>query len=178
MTTYKSLMLLRHAHSGAAKDPFGQDHERGLTRRGINACGQMARWMAGKNVLPDAVFCSTATRAQETWTRISTQLPRGEDIPVVDSRDLYLAPPNILLRHFQAVPENITSIMCVAHNPGIAELAFELAARNPTTDISQMAMNYPTAALAVFQFDGPWSDIDTAATTLKMYVVPKKLPTD
>lgn len=178
MTDQKTLMLLRHAHSGAAQAPFGPDHDRVLTKRGIRACNAMASWMKQSGCIPAMVHCSTAARAQETWDRIRNRFDDRTEITETRTRDLYLAEPVVILRQLAQTPDDVSSAMIVAHNPGIAELALHLAMRSPGADIGDMAMKYPTAALAVFRFTGSWASLNDAKTVLQHYIVPRALPAE
>ena len=61
----RRLVLLRHAKS---EWPDVADHERPLAKRGRRDAPVVGRWLAESGYAPDAVVCSTARRARETWT--------------------------------------------------------------------------------------------------------------
>jgi phosphohistidine phosphatase len=70
------------------------------------------------------VLCSTARRACETLERIEPALG------VADVRfepALYGASAGALLERLHDVPDRVGSVMLIGHNPGLQELALELA---------------------------------------------------
>ena len=62
----KTLYLLRHAKSDWSGGEA--DHERGLTRRGVDAAHRMGHFLAGVGQAPERVVSSTAKRAYLTAT--------------------------------------------------------------------------------------------------------------
>ncbi|MBB1488511.1 SixA phosphatase family protein [Oceanospirillum sediminis] len=71
----KKLHLIRHAKSSWA-DPELKDKQRPLNKRGIKACGVMARpiLMAASEL--DTIFCSPAVRTQQTIELIDKNLKK------------------------------------------------------------------------------------------------------
>src|SRR5690348_12983247 len=73
----RRLVLLRHAKSAW---PEVADHERPLAKRGRRDAPKVGRWLGTSGYLPDAVVCSTARRARETWDLVSAQLPAAPEV--------------------------------------------------------------------------------------------------
>ena len=67
----RKLVLLRHAKS---EWPDLADHDRPLAKRGRRDAPVVGRWLGASGYAPDAVVCSTARRARETWELVSTGL--------------------------------------------------------------------------------------------------------
>ena len=67
----RRLVLLRHAKSAW---PDVADHERPLAKRGRRDAPVVGRWLGASGYVPDAVICSTAARARETWDLASAGL--------------------------------------------------------------------------------------------------------
>jgi phosphohistidine phosphatase len=66
---------------------------------------------------------------------------------------LYLAAPSQILNVIHGTESTIDSLMVVGHNPGLADLAFEMN-DGSNSDISLMQLRaFPTSAVAVFQLD-------------------------
>src|ERR1700761_5387448 len=65
MTEARQLVLLRHAKSDYPEEV--PDHDRPLAKRGRRDAPVVGRWLAESGHVPDAVVCSTALRARETW---------------------------------------------------------------------------------------------------------------
>ena len=108
-----TLVLVRHAKAETGDE--GADHDRRLTSRGRAAAVEAGRWLATVVPAPDIVWCSSATRAVQTWAAIAPSLPAAPD-PVVD-RGLYLAGPREVLEWLGASPG--ASRVVVGHNPTI-----------------------------------------------------------
>jgi phosphohistidine phosphatase len=149
----KRVYLLRHAksswkHAGLA------DHDRPLAGRGRRAAKAIGKHMRAERIDPELVLCSTATRARETLERIEPALGRRS---VLVERELYGASGDELLARLRRVPKDVGSVLVIGHNPGMHELALELAGQVP-----DLAGKFPTAALASLAFDSSWSDLAEA----------------
>lgn len=79
------------------------------------------------------MLCSTARRARETLERIEPAL--GSPAVQIE-RGLYEAGSNALLDRLHAVADAVSSAMLVGHNPGLQQLALDLA--RPTADVSEL----------------------------------------
>lgn len=164
-----TLILIRHAKSdwGDAALP---DHDRPLNDRGRRAAPRIGAWLAAHGLLPETVLCSTALRTRETWAGISSALP-GAPAPEL-SRALYHAAPQDMLQAIWGARGNCTAL--VAHNPGIASLAWSLCARPPAHPKFGV---YPTGATLVLSFEvAGWSEVGPGAGRVVDFVVPRELP--
>ena len=87
---------------------------------------------------------------------------------------LYRASEQELLEQLQALPESVSSVMLIGHNPGLHNLALVLASRG--AHLSQLEEKFPTCALAtlVFRSEG-WTALGPDAAELVDYVVPRQL---
>src|SRR4051812_25831408 len=142
----KRLYLLRHAKS-SWKDTSLPDHDRPLAGRGRRAAKAIARHLREQGIEPELVLCSTARRARETLERIEP----GLGTPAVQVEDdLYAASAPVLLDRLRNVPDTVGSVMLIGHNPGLQELALDLA--HPAPAVRELATKYPTAALATLAF--------------------------
>ena len=170
----KTLYLLRHAKS-SLEEPSLPDFDRPLNARGRAGAPLMARHMKKQGWIPDLILCSTAARTLETLERIRPVL--SPDIPVGMEPRLYLAKRGTLLSVLRAAPERANRVLMIAHNPGMARLAAGLA--GPGSDdaaVRRVRLKYPTAALAVFEFDiEGWDEVDLGRGALTHHVRPKDL---
>ncbi|WP_425513764.1 SixA phosphatase family protein [Ensifer oleiphilus] len=169
--TYR-LMLLRHAKSAW---PEGvADHDRPLGERGRNAAPLVGAYMERKGLIPGLAIVSTARRARETWTLVKGILP--PPIPARETRDIYeVAAPGILAT-IRAVDPAIRNLLVVGHNPGMEDLAHQLAGSGKQEALARMQQKFPTAALAVFEFDGSgWEDLAPDGCRLIDFVTPRQL---
>ncbi len=150
----KSLVLVRHAHAADGRD----DHERELTRRGRRAAVEAGKFLARVGCEPQLVLLSTAARVAQTWQHIREEL---SGTPRVEAdRSLYLADVDSMHAQFASIPPEIESVLVVAHNPGITELADWLASSAPSETSDRMRRGFPPAAVASLALDlDEWSDI-------------------
>jgi phosphohistidine phosphatase len=166
----RRLYLLRHAKS-SWKEPALADHDRPLAGRGRRAAAAIAEHMAEHQFVPELVLCSTALRTRETYERLEAAL-KGP--PVRYERRLYAASADDLLELLHTVPDRISTVLLIGHNPGIEELALQLARPSPERD--NLQAKFPTAALATLELTGSrWSEIEPGCASVIAYVRPRDL---
>ena len=170
----KTILLLRHAKS-AWSDTRLDDHDRPLNRRGERAAQAMADHIARRAPRPDLILCSTSTRTRQTLAPLLKRLA-GPPSPVSFERDLYLASEDTLLSHLQALSEDVSAVLLIAHNDGIWRLAERLAGTGPADVMARLREKYPTGALAILRApDGQWRDLGSHAAELLAFVRPRDL---
>jgi phosphohistidine phosphatase len=116
--------LLRHAKS-SWDEPELLDRERPLAKRGRKAVALLREHFQEAKVAPDLVLCSSAVRAMQTLEGVRQGLPPGTRVEI--EAGLYAAGAASLLGRLRRLPEEVGSVMLVGHNPGIEDLAAELA---------------------------------------------------
>lgn len=157
----RTLLLWRHAKS-AWDNPDVPDIARPLAPRGERAATLMAAWIASQ-YQPDAIICSPARRASETYAAI-----RGADLaPTCFDRRVYEAAWPVLLSVLQETGPAIRTLLLIGHNPGLADLTAALAGAMPG--------KFPTGACAVLRFSGDWADLLPGRSTLTAFQRPKAL---
>ncbi len=172
------LLLLRHAKSDWTNGGAIDDHARGLAPRGRKAAAAMARYLRTSGLEPDIVLCSTSVRTRETLKLIRPAFRNNPRIRFL--RSLYLAEWKGLLTAIRKTPVGTGTVLLVGHNPGMEELALALA-RPPRTEdgrrhVRRLRKKFPTAALAVLDFDGTaWAGILPQRGRLSAFVRPKDL---
>ena len=163
------LLLLRHAKS-SWDDPSLSDHERPLAPRGHRAAESMAEYLRSSVPRPGLVLCSSALRTRETLDRMSKAF--GDAEVVVDD-DLYGATDDLLLERLRGVADRFETVALIGHNPGVHDLAIALAGSG--ADLGRMRSKFPTGALAVLAFDGPWRALAPGEGRLEAFLTPKDL---
>lgn len=150
------LWLLRHAKSDW--DTGEPDHQRPLNARGQADAYAAGRLLADRDWQPELVLCSSATRTRQTWQRA---LAGGATADAVEIEPrIYGASVVDLLGVLQAVDPAVSRLMLIGHGPGIPDLAGRLGRRPEPADAWQrMDAKFPTAGLAVFDFDVPWAEV-------------------
>jgi phosphohistidine phosphatase len=170
MLTMKSLYLLRHAKSNW-KDPDLADHDRPLAGRGRRASKAIARHLGEKDIEPELVLCSSARRTRETLERLQPAL--GTPTVRIEP-ELYAAGASVLLGRLRRVPDTVGSVMLIGHNPGIEDLALEIA--RPAPAMRELELKFPTGALATLVLDGAsWRALDRGTAELVSFVRPRDL---
>jgi phosphohistidine phosphatase len=163
----KRLVLVRHAKSSWT-DPDLADHDRPLNARGRDAATVVGRHLRTSGLRPDLVLCSSATRAQQTLERL-----QFEDAPVLVEDQLYGASAYSLLSRVRTVPGEVHTLVVIAHNPGLEELAHLLAEHD---DQLAAAGKFPTAAVADLEFAiDEWAEVAPGGGRLRTLVLPRAL---
>ena len=145
--TMRTLILMRHAKS--SWETGFADHERPLSDRGELAAPRMGRWLVSQGVSPDLVLCSTATRAHRTAELVAGEIGQNLDVRIV--KQLYLPLPQDIIEVVGTEANDASTVLIVAHNPGISSAVEECAG---------VATVMPTAAAAVIDFEiDQWSDL-------------------
>ena len=166
----KRIYLLRHAKSSWKNEDL-PDHDRPLAGRGRSAAKAIARHMRAKAIEPELVLCSTALRVRQTLERIEPALGRRS---VRVEAALYGASARSLLERLRAVPDTVSSVMIIGHNPGLKQLALDLA--RPGPHVAAVRVKFPTGALATLAFDSAhWADLDAGTAELVAFVRPRDL---
>ena len=163
-----TLVLLRHAKS--AWPPGVPDEERPLNPRGRRDAPVAGAVLAAGPPI-DLALVSPAQRTRETFHLVTSAM---ETIPPhrFDER-VYEADVTDLLIAISQVPDDVSRLLIVGHNPGTEMLAFWLAADSATPDYLEMSTKFPTSALAEIDLPRPWSDIHQArgTGTLRSFVI-------
>jgi len=97
-------------------------------------------------------------------------LPAAEILPA-----LYLAEPPTMLRLIRALPEDISRVMLVAHEPGLSTLAAHIDDGRPQAGCARAFSHFPTAAAAVFEVDNGWSDFGPRTARFVAFATPREL---
>jgi phosphohistidine phosphatase len=167
----RRLVLLRHAKSSWEADA-ARDVDRPLAPRGEEAAPEVGRFLAERDLWPEWVLCSPAKRTRQTWKRVrdAVEIPPA----LVYDPALYLASARTLLARIKETPARITTLLVVGHNPGLQELAADLARRADPQVGDAIAAKFPTAAVLALAFDETdWSALGAAPGRLLAWRTPK-----
>lgn len=158
----KHLFVMRHAKS-SWKDHSLSDFERPLNKRGKKTAPKMGELMEKRGYVPHFIVSSPAARAVETYQLVS----KGGrfNAQVHHQRAIYEASLNTLLTVVSEISESYDKVLMTGHNPG-----FEMLVQYFSGEYHRM----PTAALAVIELPGKWSDVSAEDVQLLDYIVPKE----
>jgi len=142
----KQLYLLRHAET-EHQSASGEDHERSLTNAGLVKAAKMGQQMRENMLQPDVCLCSDAMRTVQTQASVFSTLFEGKKTPpIVHDRVFYLASALQLYDEIQMVSADCNQLLIIGHNPGIADLAMQLAGEKHLSEI----YDYAPATLSIF----------------------------
>ncbi|MFF4818235.1 SixA phosphatase family protein [Kitasatospora sp. NPDC001309] len=165
------IVLVRHAKSAW---PDGvDDHERPLAPRGLRAAPLAGRRLAGHGWTPDLALVSTAERALRTWQLMAAELPAPPEA-VHDGRLYGLDTGEQLIALLAALPDPVATVLVLGHNPVLHEAADALAGEaDDPAQAARLRERFPTAAVAVLAFTGPWQRLRPGTARLVDHWTPK-----
>ncbi len=143
----KLLGLLRHAKS-SWDDPALGDFDPPLNARGRTAAIRMGEEFRKLGLGYDLALVSPARRAAETFALVRGRW--GADLEVRPEPRLYAASLADLLAIIDDVPAAVERLLLVGHNPGLHDLALQLAQGGSSPLKTALAANLPTGTLVEF----------------------------
>jgi len=161
----KTLIVLRHAKSSWKYDDA--DFARPLSERGKRDAVAVGAILAGYPI--DLAWCSSAARARMTWAQAQLGGANAKDL--VTSEALYHAWPDEILAELNTLPEDLSTVLVVGHQPTMSGLVTMLA--KPSALVDKVQDHYPTAGLAVLTYRGGWKTLDAGKATLKRFEKPR-----
>ena len=162
---HRRLILLRHAKSDWS-DSSRRDFDRPLNKRGNRNAPAMGRLLRENQLVPQLVISSDANRAQTTARLVAAELGYDEQ-QIRLSNALYLAAPRTMLELLAEVDADTESVMMVAHNPGMTDLANRLS--------DARIDNLPTCGVFVVDFDTPdWTAVGDRPGTFVYFWCPRQ----
>jgi phosphohistidine phosphatase len=163
----RQLVVMRHAKA----EPGGEtDNLRALAQRGWDDAVEAGRWLADRGLVPDGALVSSARRATSTWLALAEG--GSFDVEPTSSDGLYTAGPETALDLVREIEDDVDALVVIGHNPTIAYLAQLLDDGTGDDDAGQeMAVGFPTGALAVFEVTGSWAELDLASARLVAFHV-------
>jgi phosphohistidine phosphatase len=162
----KRLILMRHAKS-SWKEPL-PDRERPLNKRGKRAAKLIVEALAKRGIIPERILSSDAKRARATAKRVLKALPADRIILQVDPA-LYAADAERILREIAEMDDRVETLLVIAHNPGISELATLLSGDKRFSWL-------PTAAVVVLEIErDSWRGIAPGKAKVLLRLFPREL---
>ena len=158
----KSIIFGRHAKS--SWDDFSvKDHDRTLSKRGFKDAKIMGKKLAELKNPPDLIIASSAKRAKLTAEIYADFL---ENSYLETDSNLYLAPSYFFIKTANRLDEKYNSVMMIAHNPGITDIANEFS--------DSYIANIPTSGIFKVDFDvDNWDEINTYNGKIDFLIFPK-----
>ncbi len=168
----RTIVIMRHAKAAPAA-PGMADYDRPLTESGESSARAQAMMLAGINVWPDVILCSTAIRARQTYDAMRA-VWEGEMEPFADHRtDLYRCGPEEIIKMLRAHDPGYSTLMVIGHNPVIGQLALMLLREEEARKNAAIADTFPPASCAVLELDlRSWSEASPKKAALSGFYPP------
>jgi phosphohistidine phosphatase len=160
-----TLIVMRHAKSSwSTNDP---DHRRPLAARGLRDAAAAGRILADYPI--GMVLSSSSTRTRETWHTAELSGARADQVTFTDA--LYGAWAESIVDLLREADESVGTALVLGHEPTMSSLIEWLA--EPSERADEAVRHYPTSALAVLEFDCPWSELGGGAARLVRFEIPR-----
>ena len=163
------ILVMRHAK---AEQLGPTDLERELSTRGREDSAATGRWLAEQQITPAHALVSAAVRTRQTWESVAEAA--GWSMEPTFDQGLYAAGPDTAFDLMRETPDEAGTLLVIGHNPTIAVLA-QLMDDGEGDEAAGEAMTSgdPTSAVAVFEYDGDWSELDPASARLTAFHAPR-----
>ena len=163
----KKLYLVRHAKS-SWDDPFQDDFDRPLNKRGRKDAPRMGRRLSEKDIHPDLLISSPAERALSTCLLIAERIGYPLTNIQTDQR-LYHADEDILLSVVRGLHHRNDEIIIFSHNPGLTDFLNRITGELVTD-------NVPTCGVVAVGFPvEDWALIGWGSGKLLFFDFPKNV---
>src|SRR5258708_7257243 len=117
-------------------------------------------------------MCCTAVRARQTIDPIAKAI----EPPKVDlERGIYDVTQQKIWNYLWNLPESADCVLLIGHNPGLHDLALELADPDSAKLVPPRGGKFPTGAMASFRFDGAWKAMQPHSAVLLSFTRPKAM---
>ena len=159
----KKLYLIRHAKSDWS-DASQDDFERGLNTRGGKAIATMAKVLNEKEIMPDLILSSSATRAMLTAQGLAKNINYKGKLKYLDA--LYFADPQEIIEIIKEIKDKHDTVFIVGHNPETTELTDLM--------VDEYIDNVPTLGIVALNISvKQWRGFKPEKTTLDFFIYPK-----
>ena len=169
----RKLTLLRHAKS-SWDDPVQRDFDRPVNAKGVRAARTVGEHLRREGLSFDHVVASPAARVIDTLDGLWDGY--GKTLKPVWDRRIYLASCVTLLDVVHDTPAEAQSVLMVGHNPGLEDLVLMLVPDEEGDGLrDSLEEKFPTASVAVLEFDGDWNALKAHTAQLTRFVRPRDL---
>ena len=146
------------------------DFDRPLDARGVEDACLVGEAMRAEDLVPDVVLCSPARRCVETCDIVTGYFPTDIRTDFID--DLYSRGHN---RYIESLgDQDARTLLLVGHNPMMEDTTSALANSAEQWPGERLEKGFPTAGLAVVDFDSSPADLHNGGH-LGQFLTPKRL---
>ena len=151
----RQLIIMRHAQAQASS-PTGGDRERALSPAGRSQAIAVGLALRARGVSPDLAIVSAARRTRETWTGLAEGMGiQNEPEWLEVEAALYNANAATLRHRVEGAEARCDTLILIAHNPGVHQLAFELLSESGASEqiLDRVRIGFAPATAAAFLVD-------------------------
>lgn len=160
----KTLYLMRHAKS-SWKHAELNDLERPLLEKGLKRTRLVIEYLQEKNTNIELIITSNAVRAVDT-ARIIAHAFKVDENNFRIEKGVYMADADSFFDQFFDLPEKVTQVMMIGHNPSITNFV--------NTFLDEKIDYLPTSGVVAINFDTDhWEELSLASHQLRFIVYPK-----
>ncbi|MBW3542445.1 MAG: histidine phosphatase family protein [Planctomycetes bacterium] len=149
----KTLLILRHAKS-SWDDESLRDHDRPLNKRGKRDAPRLGRLLLEKDLVPDQILSSTATRARKTAAKVAEAC--GFKGAIELRSELYPTEPQAFAEVVRELyHDEAARLLVVGHNPGLEDVLAALVGEPHVLPSAALAhVELPVDTWREFRLDG------------------------
>ncbi|MEE8666463.1 MAG: histidine phosphatase family protein [Bifidobacterium mongoliense] len=165
------VLMMRHAKTESSH--AGGDAKRELTDKGLKQAKAIARALAGMDLVPDRIACSSARRAEHTLERM---LRTFGDAPHVDyRRNLYDQGLSSVFDELSTTKPKVRSLMIIGHEPTIS-MACQWIADPEEPAFDELNLGLSPASVVILGADEPIAAWREHGAHIVAVLKPKHLP--
>jgi len=168
----KTIYLARHAKS-AWDSGAPSDFDRPLSRRGVTDIMRIGAELKRLKWYPDKIISSPALRAKQTCQTLCDQLSFPFD-KVVWSQDIYAAYTVTLIQLLSVLPESVTRVMLIGHNPAMEDLLVHFCS-DAKAYRQKNGKLFTTGNIVKVTTQSSWKDVAMCEANLEKILRPKEL---
>ncbi len=133
----------------------------------------MGEWLRSGRILPDEVLVSSSARTMETFDRLRRAMPELPR-PRIEAL-LYHADAETLLARIRKLPDDVSTVLVIAHQPGLGEFVRLTPRDGVPSHCCDAFERFPTATVAVINVESDtWADAAPEAMKLTDYARPRQ----
>ncbi|NTW25085.1 MAG: hypothetical protein HGA37_10315 [Lentimicrobium sp.] len=160
----KIVYLMRHAKS-SWKHAELNDLDRPLLEKGLKRTRLIIEHLQKNNAVIEVVITSHAIRASET-ARLMAHAFNVDDHNFRIEKGVYMADASSLMDQFYDLPQKVSHVLMVGHNPSITSFA--------NTFLKDKIEYLPTSGLVAISFDtDKWEELPLARFKTEFMIFPK-----
>jgi len=152
----KQILVYRHAKAQKGSDNLA-DFVRQLTSDGVRQAASVGKTLRSKDLVPQRIFSSDAVRAMQTAEVTAEYCEYSGEID--DVPELYQADAEDYLKLMAGLPEGVSRVLLVGHNPAVEEIVERLLKRHVDMKTGTVAWIESLAEA--------WNDVATSELTLR-----------